>query len=121
MAPVIPIMEEAAHNKMVDDMGKMMFPEKKENTGTTPGPPPALEHVKEKAEKHEHDGDATVGFSLLEGLEPEHLPWSKEVHLVEHVDGFRKTYAAVVVILSKWFTSRHDLGVQDNNTSNRRD
>jgi len=90
---MVPIIKEAIHNKEVDDVQNALYPEKKE---ATPGPPP----------KVEEDKHLTTTYSLLEGLGPEHLPWSKEVHLVEDVKGVRKTYAAVVVVLRKCVAKR---------------
>ena len=89
---IVPIIKEAIKTKQVDDMVNLLSPEKKD---ATPG-----SSTSEK-ESNEHP---TMTYSLLEGLEPEHLPWSKEVHLVEIVNGVRKTYSAVVVVLRKFDT-----------------
>jgi hypothetical protein len=97
---IAPVLQEAAHDKMIDDVKTLITPEKKENT---PVPLPQGE---------EHDEHSTMSYSLLGGLEPEHLPWSKEVHLVEDVNGVRKRYAAIVVVLSKRICSAKDLSVK---------
>jgi hypothetical protein len=76
-----------------------MFPEKE----ITPRLSPKVE---------EYNKHLTISYSLLNRLEPEHLPWSKEVHLVEHIYRVKKRYTAVVIVLNKRILSEKDLSVK---------
>jgi hypothetical protein len=134
------VLEEAAYDKIVDDVKNMIFGEKKDGGGVVhfpstpstamhfdpsivdasggehpiPGPPPRenvpmVNHKVKHMEEHEVYHNGTGTSSILAGLEKDHLPWSKEVHLMETVGGVRRTYVAVFTILSKWIYLSHSL------------